>query len=229
MNSATSIVSDYKQNRRVPLQAVITGRGPDSVSPVTVFVIDDDPVVRQTLQLLMESAGFRAECFASAEEFQGVFDSSNPDCIVIDIGLPGMSGLDLLEELHRNGVTTPMILFSGSDDAVLAVQAIKAGAQDYCAKSRGPTALLNSVRKAIKADRGVSKEFDDSSDATARTLKLTPRERDVLELLVSGKTNQQVAELLGISIKTVATHRASLMRKTRSDSLATLPDRRYAD
>lgn len=226
MDSTTSIVSDYKPDRRVPLPAGLTGQSPDPVPPATVFVIDDDPVVRQTLQLLMESAGFRAECFASAEEFQRIFDSSNPDCIVVDIGLPGMSGIALVEELHRKGDTTPVVLFTGNDDAVLAVQAIKAGAQDYCAKSRGSTALLDSVCRAIKADRGMSKELDDSSASTKRTLKLTPRERDVLELLISGKGNQQVAELLGISVKTVATHRASLMRKTRSDSLATLTGRR---
>lgn len=139
-----------------------------------------------------------------------------------------MSGIALLEELHRKGVTTPVILFTGSDDAALADRAIKAGAQDYCTKSRGSTALLDSVCKAIQADRGVTKDPDRSRETSSRILELTPRERDVLELLVSGKGNQQVAELLGISVKTVATHRASLMRKTRSDSLAALTGRRYA-
>ena len=222
------MVSEYKQDRRGPLQAALNGQEPDPESPVTVFVVDDDPAVRQTLKLLMQSAGFHAECFASAEEFQSFFGLSIPDCIVIDIGLPGMSGFALLEELQRKGVTTPVILFTGSDDAELAVRAIKAGASDYCAKSRGSTALLDSVCKAIRADRPVTKELDNSRETASRILELTPRERDVLELLVSGKGNQQVAELLGISVKTVATHRASLMRKTRSDSLATLSDRRYA-
>jgi len=113
-----------------------------------VFHVDDDAAVRQTLQLLMESAGFRAECVASAEEFQRIFDSSSPDCVVIDMGLPGMSGIALLEELRRKGVTTPVILFLGSDDATLAARAIEAGAQEYCAKSVGSAALLDSVCKA---------------------------------------------------------------------------------
>ena len=228
MNPTDPIVSDNNQDQPVSVQARPTGQNPDPVSPVTVFVVDDDPDVRQTLQLLMESAGFRAECYASAEEFQRIFDSSSPDCVVIDMGLPGMSGIALLEELQRKGVTTPVILFTGSHDAALAARAIKAGAQDYCAKSRGPTALLDSVCKAIQAGRGVPKEPDHTHEKSLPIHELTPREREVLELLVSGNGNQQVAALLGISVRTVATHRASLMRKTQSDSLATLTGRWYA-
>jgi len=224
MNTTNPIASENKQDRRDPLQVGVTGHSP----PVSVFVVDDDPAVRQTLQLLMESAGFRAECFASVEEFQRIFDSSSPDCVVIDMGLPGMSGIALLEELQRKGVTTPVILFTGSDDAALAARAIKAGARDYCAKSQGPTALLDSVCKAIQAGRGVPKELDHAHETSLRTLELTPREREVFELLVTGKGNRQVAALLGISARTVATHRASLMRKTQSDSLATLTGRWYA-
>ena len=224
MNPTDPIVSENEQDRRVPVQVGLTGQNP----PVTVFVVDDDPSVRQTLQLLMESAGYRAECFASAEEFQRIFDSSSPDCVVIDMGLPGMSGIALLEELQRKGVTTPVILFTGSHDAALAARAIKAGARDYCAKTRGPTALLDSVCKAIQAGRGVPKELDHAHETSLRILELTPREREVFELLASGNGNQQVAALLGISAKTVATHRASLMRKTQSDSLATLTGRWYA-
>jgi FixJ family two-component response regulator len=222
MKSTDPIASDNKE-RQIPVQVGSTGQNP----PVTVFVVDDDPSVRQTLQLLLESAGFRAECCASAEEFQRIFDSTSPGCVVIDMGLPGMSGIALLEELQRKGVTTPVILFTGSHDAALAARAIKAGAQDYCTKSQGPTALLDSVCKAIQAGRGVPKELDHTHETSLRILELTPREREVLELLASGNGNQQVAALLGISVKTVATHRASLMRKTQSDSLATLTGRWY--
>jgi FixJ family two-component response regulator len=176
----------------------------------------------------MESAGYRAECYASAEEFQRIFDSSSPDCIVIDMGLPGMSGLALLEELQQKSVATPVILFTGSDDAALAARAIKAGAKDYCTKSRGPTALLDAVCRAIQEGRGQPKEANHLREPPLRVLELTPREREVLELLAAGNGNQQVAALLGISAKTVATHRASLMRKTQSDSLATLTGRWYA-
>jgi len=150
----------------------LTGQNPDHVPNVTVFVVDDDPSVRQTLQLLMESAGYRAECFASAEEFQRIFDSSSPDCVVIDMGLPGMSGIALLEELQRKGVTTPVILFTGSHDAALAARAIKAGAQDYCAKSQGPTALLDSVCKAIQAGRLGENPFSRQRNSTTHTRRL---------------------------------------------------------
>ena len=229
MKPTDPIASDNKE-RQIPVQVGSTGQTP----PVTVFVVDDDPAVRQTLQLLLEFAGFRAECCASAEEFQRIFDSTSPGCVVIDMGLPGMSGIALLEELQRKGVTTPVILFTGSHDAELAARAIKAGAQDYCVKSQGPTALLDSVCKAIQAGRLVREsilapaELDHTHETPLRILELTPREREVLELLASGNGNQQVAALLGISVKTVVTHRASLMRKTQSDSLATLTGRWYA-
>lgn len=234
MDSTEPIVSDNKQDQPVTVQTGSTAQDPDLVPPVTVFVVDDDPCVRQTLQLLMESAGFRAECYASAEEFQRIFDSTSPDCVVIDMGLPGMSGIALLEELQRKGVTTPVILFAGSDDAALAARAIKAGAKDYCAKSQGPTALLDSVCKAIQAGRLVREsilapaKLGRAHQTPLQIIELTPREREVLELLVSGYGKQQVAAILGISEKTVATHRASLMRKTQSDSLATLKGRWYA-
>jgi len=224
MKSNDQFVSDNKPEQRDHAQEGLTGKNP----PVTVFVVDDDPSVRQTLQILMESAGFRAECFASAEDFQRIFDSSSPDCVVIDMGLPGLSGIELLEELQRKGVTTPVILFTGSHDAALAAQAIKAGAKDCCVKSQGPTALMDSVCKAIRAGRSLPKNLDQPRQNPLQILKLTPREREVLELLASGKGNQQVATLLGISVNTVVTHRASLMRKTQSDSLATLKGRWYA-
>ncbi len=227
MNGTKPMVSHNNHDRPVPPPAGQPGQDPKPVSPVTVFVIDDDSSIRQTLQLLMESAGFRAECYASAEEFQRIFDSSNPDCMVIDMGLPGMSGIALLEELQRKGVTIPVILFTGSDDAALAARAIEAGAADFCAKSRGPTALLDSVCKAIQAGRRVTKRLYPANETPLRDLELTPREREVLELLVSGYDKRQVAAILGISAKTVSAHRASLMRKTQSDSLATLKGRWY--
>lgn len=222
MNSIEPLVSENKQGRRISVQA---GRSGQSLQPgpnATVFVVDDDPAVRQTLQLLMESAGLRAECFASAEEFQVAFDVSSQGCVVLDMSLPGMSGIALLEEFRSKGITTPVIFFTGSDDATLEARAIKAGARDYCAKSWGPVALLASVRNVLQADRRVPQEIDLTHKTSLRTLELTPREREVFELLVSGNGNQQVAALLRISAKTVATHRASLMRKTQSDSLATL-------
>lgn len=196
-----------------------------AASPVTVHVVDDDPAVRGTLQLLLESAGLNAECFASAEEFLKAFESSKPDCVVVDMGLPGRSGIELAEDLHYRGVTTPVIFFTGNEDAKSADRAMKTGARDFCAKSRGPEALLACVRQAIRSGGRDQHEFELSHETTGRIIELTPREREVLELLILGYTNRQVGVLLGISSKTVATHRASLMRKTECDSIAALARR----
>lgn len=198
---------------------------PGTASPITVHVVDDDPTVRGTLQLLLESAGLSAECFASAEEFLNAFDSSKPDCVVVDMGLPGRSGIELAEELHYKGDTTPVIFFTGNNDVTLAAQAMKTGARDYCAKSRGPEALLACVEEAIRAGRRDRQAAEPTQETSGLMPELTPREREVLELLILGYTNRQVAVLLGVSSKTVATHRASLMRKTQSDSMAALASR----
>jgi len=225
MSPINPIALAAEQERPVPLQLGQAGPRSGTASPVTVSVVDDDPAVRRTLQLILESAGLNAECFASAEEFLRAFDSSKSDCVVVDLGLPGRSGIELVEELHYKGDKTPVIFFTGNDDAALANRAMKTGARDYCAKSRGPEAILACVREAIRTGRRAPQELDRTHETPGRFPKITPREREVLELLLLGYTNRQVAVLLGISSKTVATHRASLMRKTQSDSIAALTRR----
>ncbi len=173
----------------------------------------------------IESEGFGVECFASAEECLRAIDSTMPECVVVDIGLPGRSGIELAEELNDKCATTSVIFFTGNEDAKIADQAMKTGAQVYCAKSRGPEALVACVNEVIRSDRRERQEFVRTQETSGQMLELTPREREVLELLILGYTNRQVGVLLGISSKTVATHRASLMRKSQSDSMATLMHR----
>ncbi|MBU0639726.1 MAG: response regulator transcription factor [Planctomycetes bacterium] len=188
----------------------------------TVFVVDDDPGMRGSLRWLIESVGLRVKVFESAREFLAAYDPERPGCVVLDVRMPGMSGLELHEELSSMHGAVPAIIITGHGDVPMAVRAMKAGAVDFLEKPFGDQVLLDCIRKAIRQDATSRRERAQRAEAAARLMRLTPREHEVMSLVVAGKANKQVAAELGLSEKTIEAHRARVMEKTQSDSLAEL-------
>jgi two-component system, LuxR family, response regulator FixJ len=187
-----------------------------------VHVIDDDPGVRRSLSMLLESASFKARAHASAEEFLGDVDLSQPACIVLDLRMPGLGGMELLQQLRRDGHEIPVIIISGHADVTTAVRGMQLGAIDLLQKPFEPATLLEAVDRAIEMSRRQTARQASQGEARARFAQLTPRELDLLKLVVAGRSNKQIASDLSISIKTVANHRASLMAKTGALNAADL-------
>jgi len=187
-----------------------------------VFVIDDDRMVREGLQGVLRSVGLRVETFASAQGFLAAKRPDGPSCLVLDVRMPGLSGLDLQQQLSESNIDIPIIFVTGHGDIPMSVQAMKEGAHEFLTKPVRGQDLLDAVQKAIASDRGVRKERAELDEIRARFDSLTPREKEVLELVVAGLLNKQIADELGTSELTVKTHRAHVMEKTKADSLAHL-------
>ena len=187
-----------------------------------VYVVDDDEPLRDSLQFLLESAGYRAETYAAAEDFLAVSQPARGSCIVLDVRMPGMSGIELQHELARRGSTLPIIFLTGHGDVPMAVAAVKRGAFDFVEKPFEDERLLRLVAEALELDTAARERRARRLTATARLDTLTPREREVLDCVVEGRLNKRIAEDLGISIKTVEAHRARLMDKLGVDSTAQL-------
>jgi two-component system, LuxR family, response regulator FixJ len=185
----------------------------------TVFVVDDDEAVRKALKLLIESAGMQVETFCSADEFLARHDLSRPGCLVLDIRMPGMSGLALQDQLIARRITVPVIMITGHGDVAMAVGAVKKGAIDFIQKPFDDQMLLDRVQQAVHLDAEQRRERARRADFDARLARLTPREREVLDLLILGKGNKEVALELGLSRKTIDIHRAHVMMKLGVDSL----------
>lgn len=193
-----------------------------SPAVAVVFVVDDDISVRESLELLILSAGWQPETFASAQEFLGRPPALVPSCLVLDVSLPGLNGLELQERVAKERSDMPIIFITGHGDVPMTVQAMKAGAVEFLTKPFSEDALLNAIRLALKRSESAlahEKELHDIREAYA---SLTPREREVMSLVVSGLLNKQVGGELGISEITVKAHRGNLMRKMRADSLPDL-------
>jgi RNA polymerase sigma factor (sigma-70 family) len=188
----------------------------------TVFAIDDDPSVRKALARLLRSAGQRAETFASAEEFLNREHYNGPGCLVLDVYLPGLTGLDLQEALARADYHLPIIFISGRSDIPTSVRAMKAGAVDFLPKPFKDRVLIEAVRLSLAKDREARAARDEIEDIQRHVQALTPREREVMSLVVTGKLNKQIGYELGISEKTVKVHRARVMEKLRVGSVADL-------
>ncbi len=191
------------------------------VTPI-VFVVDDDVSVRESLELLIRSEGWRPETFASAEEFLSRPRILAPSCLVLDVTLPDLNGLDLQERVATERSDMPIIFISGFGDVPMTVRAMKAGAVEFLTKPLGDDALLSAIRHAIERSHSALDHEADIRTLRDRYASLSPREREVMALVVSGLLNKQVGGELGISEITVKAHRGSVMRKMKADSLADL-------
>ncbi|MDB5734367.1 MAG: response regulator receiver protein [Alphaproteobacteria bacterium] len=186
-----------------------------------VFVVDDDADIRDSMMMLLEGAGFKVRTFASARQFMADADPKL-GCVVADIRMPDMSGLELQEEIARRHSGLPVIIITGHGDVPLAVRAMKAGAIDFIEKPFDDEKMIDSIRRALAAGLKARSESADTRAATDRLALLTPRERDVLDKLVQGRSNKIVAFELGISPRTVEIHRAHIMDKMDASSLSDL-------
>lgn len=188
----------------------------------TVFIVDDDDAVRDSLSWLMKSVGLSVEALASAQAFLETYHPERPGCLLLDIRMPGLSGLDLQEKLQEKGVLLPVIFISGHADVPMAVRALKAGAFDFIEKPFNDQLLLECVQRAIEHDLAQRRQFAEREDIVARLAQLTPREGQVLELVIQGAPNKIISRELGVSLKTVEAHRARVMDKLKAGSATEL-------
>ena len=187
-----------------------------------VFVVDDDDAVRNSLRLLLKSAGQPTTAFASAQEFLAGWTTEQPGCLVLDVRMPGMSGLELQEELNRRGAIIPVIFISGHADVPMAVEAIQHGAFDFLQKPFSDQDLIDRIQRALAADADNRQALSQLDELRKRYATLTPREQEVLVLVTDGRANKVMAGDLGVSQRTIEIHRARVMEKMGARSVAQL-------
>ena len=190
-------------------------------SPI-VFIVDDDAAVRNSLRLLVKSVGQSAGVFVSAQEFLASYDPQQPGCLVLDVRMPGMSGLELQQQLNVRGAVIPVIFISGHGDIPMAVEAMQNGAFDFLQKPFRDQDLIDRIQRALEKDRENRAALGERARIRERLDSLTPREREVLDLVTSGKANKVMAADLGLSQRTVEIHRARVMEKMGASSVAQL-------
>lgn len=188
----------------------------------TIFVVDDDPATCHSITWLLEAIGLQCETFASGEAFMQAYDPARPGCVILDVRLPGISGVALQDEFVRRGIVLPVIMLTGYGDVSVAVRCLQRGAVDFLEKPFSDELLIACIERALAQDRDRRARAQGRAAATARVERLTPREREVMAMVVAGKANKVVAYELGISQKTVETHRARVMEKLGVGSLAEL-------
>lgn len=187
-----------------------------------VFVVDDDAEVREAIRLLMESVGLKVRLFNSAQEYLDQFEPELPGCLVLDIRMPGISGLELQSRLAEATIHPPIVIITGHGDVPMAVRAVQAGAIDFIEKPFKDQNLLDSVHRALTVDARQRGEVSRLHEIRSRFERLTPREKEVMELVVSGARNKVIASQLGVSQSTVEVHRSRVMEKMEADTLSGL-------
>lgn len=188
----------------------------------TVFVVDDDEGARNSLRFLLKSVGIPVVTIGSAQEFLAAHHPHQPGCLVLDVRMPGMSGLELQQELNRRGAVIPVIFVTGHGDVPMAVEAIQQGAFDFVQKPYREQELLDRIQRALARDRTNRRALLERDRIRTRLASLTPREREVMRLMTLGKPNKVMAGELGLSQRTVEIHRAHVMEKSGATSLAQL-------
>jgi FixJ family two-component response regulator len=191
-------------------------------SKAVIAIVDDDPSVRKGLERLIRSLGWQAETFASAQEFLDRPRTEAPSCIVLDLQLPGLSGLELQKRMSEAGLETPIVFLTGHGNIPASVKAMKAGAVEFLTKPVDEQELLRAIQEAIERDRRTREEHADKRELKRRYESLTAREQEVMEQVISGLLNKQIAGELKITEDTVKFHRGHIMRKMQADSLADL-------
>jgi len=187
-----------------------------------VYVIDDDESVRRSIKRLLKAHGFRAEAFPSADDFLSLASAKHPSCLVLDLSLPGMSGIDLQKEMERRKFDIPIVFITGHGDIPTSVKAMKGGAVDFLPKPFSAKALLEAVGLAMAQAHGDEKRRFERTEVEKRVRTLTPRELEVMKLVIKGMLNKQIASELGTSIKTIKVHRGRVMQKMQVESVADL-------
>ena len=190
--------------------------------PVTVYIVDDDEAVRSALRFLIRSVGLQAQVFASAPEFLAAYDPRHPGCLQLDVRMPGMSGLELQQELNQRGAPIPVVFITGHGDVPMVVEAMQQGAFDFLQKPFRDQDLLDRVHRALARDADSRARLAGRAGILARLATLTPRETEVMQLVTHGKANKVVGAELGVSQRTVEIHRAHVMEKMHASSLAEL-------
>ncbi len=193
-------------------------------SEPTVFIVDDDSSVLKGISRLMKSVKLKEETYSSAQDFLDSYNPEQPGCLLIDMRMPGISGLELQEILHSRNILIPTIMITGYGEVTDAVQAMKNGAIDFIEKPFKGQYLLDQVHKAIAKDAQIRKKQAQQQVVSASLALLTAREREVMDLVIAGKANKVIALELGLSMKTVEFHRAHVMKKMKADSVAELVD-----
>jgi FixJ family two-component response regulator len=188
----------------------------------TVYVVDDDEGVRDSLQWLLEGKDYRVRCYDSAETFLGRYDPREVACLIVDIRMGGMTGLELQDRLVERKSPLPIVFITGHGDVPMAVDTMKKGAMDFIQKPFQEQALVGLVERMLEQAKEAFSDFQQSANRDALLAKLTTRETQVLERIVAGRLNKQIADDLGISIKTVEAHRANIMEKLNANTVADL-------
>jgi FixJ family two-component response regulator len=196
---------------------------PAAKTPVeTVVIIDDDEAVRSSLKLLLQSVGLAAQTYAAANDFLAAYDPHVPGCLVLDVRMPGLSGLELQEQLNLRGAIAPVIFITGHGDVPMAVEAMQHGAFDFLQKPFRDQDLLDRIQRALARDRENRAQLARKDEIRTRLASLTPREKEVLELMTRGRPNKLMAADLSLSQRTIEIHRARVMEKMHAASLAQL-------